>query len=94
MPYGYKEVRTISADRLRKLCIDHDWYTGGTNEEYSHLLFDMAGDKENITTDDIVEITSDIIEHSKIDNEDFEDVAFAVANIAVVRLVRDEEGRD
>lgn len=33
-------------------------------------------------------------ENSKIDNEDFEDVAFAVANIAVVRLVRDEEGRD
>lgn len=88
MKYGYKEVRTISADRLRKLCIDHDWYTRGDNEEYRHLLLDMAGDKENITTDDIVEIASDIIKHSKLeDGYQFEDVAFAVANVAVVRLV-------
>lgn len=64
MKYGYKEVRTISANRLRKLCIDHDWYTRGDNEEYRHLLDDMAGDKENITTEDIVEIARDIIEHT------------------------------
>lgn len=89
MKYEYKEVRTISADRLRKLCIEHDWYTRGDNEEYRHLLDDTAGDKENITTEDIVEITRDIIEHSKIEDDyQFEDVAFAVANIAVVRLVK------
>jgi hypothetical protein len=40
-----------------------DWYTGGTCEEYAKLL-DMT-DKDNITTDDIVEIATDIIEHSE-----------------------------
>lgn len=62
MKYGYKEVRKLGATALRALCIREDWYTGGDNEEYSRLL-NMAN-RENITTDDIVEIATDIIEHS------------------------------
>ena len=62
MKYGYKEVRILHSTDLRALCIREAWYTGGTNEEY-YKLFEMA-DKDNITTDDIVEIATDIIEHS------------------------------
>jgi len=60
--YGYREVRRLHSSDLRSLCIREDWYTGGTNKEYAKL-FEMA-DKDNITTDDIVEIATDIIEHS------------------------------
>lgn len=87
MKYGYKEIRRISACDLRNLCISEDWYTCGDNDEYGHLLLDLAGRKENITTDDIVEIASDIIEHSDLSVTDFETVAYKVANIAVVTIV-------
>jgi len=62
MKYGYKEVRQLGSSDLRALCIAENWYTGGTNEEYSNLM--QMAKKENITTDDIVEIATDIYEHS------------------------------
>lgn len=31
---NYKEVRKIRAGKLRNLCIEKNWYTRGTNEEY------------------------------------------------------------
>lgn len=62
MKYGYKEIRILDMSDLRALCIAEDWYTGGTNEEYANLL--NMTKKNNITTDDIVEMATDIIEHS------------------------------
>ena len=70
MKYGYKEVRRLHSSDLRALCIREDWYTGGTNEEYANLM-DMTN-KDNITTDDIVEIATDIIEHSETAKANFE----------------------
>lgn len=82
MKYGYKEVRRISADSIRNLCITKNWYTRGNTEEYSYLLYEMAERKDNITTDDIVEIAQDIIEHSNTDQE-FTSICFDIARIAV-----------
>ena len=62
----YKEIRKISAIALRQLCVDHDWYTAGDNDEYDHLLHTLAADKENLSSEDIVEIAEDIMTHSKI----------------------------
>lgn len=62
MKYGYKEVRRLHSADLRALCIRENWYTGGTTAEYANLM--SMTDKDNITTDDIVEIATDIIEHS------------------------------
>ena len=70
MKYGYKEIRKLYSTDLRSLCIRENWYTGGTNEEYARLM-DMTM-KDNITTDDIVEIATDIIEHSERAKRDFE----------------------
>lgn len=70
MKYGYKEIRTLHSSDLRALCIRENWYTGGTNEEYYNLM--QMTEKENITTDDIVEIATDIIEHSERAKADFE----------------------
>ena len=82
MKYGYREIRKIYADSLRNLCIAKNWYTRGNNEEYGHLLYDMAEGKENITTDDIVEIAQDITEHSDTDQE-ITSICFDIARIAV-----------
>lgn len=82
MKYGYREVRRISADSLRTLCIARNWYTIGDNADYSHLLYDMADSKENVTTDDIVEIAQDIMEHSDTIQE-LTNICFDVARIAV-----------
>lgn len=62
MKYGYKVIRKLTMQALRQLCIDRDWYTDGDNEEYSNMLFMTK--KEDITSDVIVEIAIDIIEHS------------------------------
>lgn len=82
MKYGYREVRKIREDDLRNLCIAKRWYTRGDNATYNHLLNDLAGDKENITTDDIVEIALDIMEHSNTDQE-LTSICFDIARIAV-----------
>ena len=81
----YKEIRKIRASALRQLCIDHNWYTAGDNDEYEHLLFDLAGHKENLSTADIIEIAADIMEHSDMSADyTIESVAFEVASIANV----------
>ncbi len=84
----YKEIRKIRASALRQLCIDHDWYTAGDNDEYGHLLYDLAQNKENLSTADIMEIAADIMDHSELDNDrTIESVAFEVARIAFVFFV-------
>lgn len=87
MKWNFREVRKIRDESLRALCIKNDWYTRGNIEEYEHLLFDLADDKENVTTDDICEIAQDIIYHSEgLLAEDFEHVAFEVLQIATTWL--------
>lgn len=81
----YKEIRKISASSLRTLCIRQDWYTAGDNDEYGHRLFNLAGDKENLSTADIIEIAADIMAHSDLDDDcTIEEIAFEVARIANV----------
>ena len=85
MKKQYKEIRQISASSLRALCIRQNWYTAGDNDEYSHLLYDLANDKENLSTADIIEIAADIMEHSDMSADyTIESVAFEVARIADV----------
>ena len=85
MKKQYKETRRITASALRQLCIDRNWYTGGDNDEYSHLLYDLANDKESLSTADIIEIAEDIMEHSDLSTDyTVECIAFEVARIANV----------
>ena len=80
MKYGYKETRKMLSWDLRKLCINNDWYESGDAEDYSNLL-EKVDSLENITTDDIVEIATDIMEHSEIKIEDFENICNALFTI-------------
>ena len=85
----YKEVRKISAQALRQLCVDNNWYTAGDNDEYEHLLLDLAANKENLNTADIIEIAADIMEHSNLSDDcTIENIAFEVARIATTHFVR------
>lgn len=62
----YTETRKMHRDDLRSLCIKHDWYTHGNNEEYSALL-DMTG--LEMTTLNLVKIAEDIKAHSDTEYE-------------------------
>ena len=90
----FAEIRTVSASNIRKLCIKNDWYTRGDNEQYEHLLLNLCDWKENLTTEDIVEIAEDIIAHSEIEAdgrteaEIIESVAFEIMRVCNSYIVR------
>lgn len=78
----FTETRTLTATKLRSICIQHDWYTCGTNEEYGRLfdrLTDGCGFPENLTTEKLVEIAEDIWDHSKITDYTIESVLYELA---------------
>lgn len=66
--HGYKEIRKMEMCSLRGLCIRMNWYTDGDIDEYDNLL--RTADRcENITTDVLVELATDIRSHSNTDHE-------------------------
>lgn len=63
-----KEDRIITRKNLKQLCIDFDLYTLGTSEEYEEML-KSAVFEGHLTTERIVEIAKNILEHSETDME-------------------------
>jgi hypothetical protein len=59
-----KETRYIFAEDVRTYCINKNLYTRGCCEEYSALLNFVRG-LQNVTTEDIVHIATDIKDHSE-----------------------------
>lgn len=79
----YIETRILSTAKLRKLCIQNNWYTCGDNEEYAAMfakLHDEEGNLVNLTTDKLTEIATDIYEHSDIKDYTIEAVMGALAS--------------
>lgn len=62
------ENRIINRKNLKQLCIDFDLYTLGTSEEYEEML-KSAVFEGDLTTEKIVEIAKNILEHSETDIE-------------------------
>ena len=60
----YKEIRTMNILDLRRVCIEYNLFTRGTNEEYEKFL--TMADVENITTNDLVNMAKEIEKHSVI----------------------------
>lgn len=60
----YKETRKMTAYDLRRVCIEHNLFTRGTNEEYEKFL--AMADVENITTNDLMNMAKEIEKHSVI----------------------------
>lgn len=63
-----KEDRIITRKNLKQLCVDFDLYTLGTSEEYEEML-KSAVFEGHLTTEKIVEIAKNILEHSETDIE-------------------------
>lgn len=59
----YNEIRMIDVSDLRKMCIEHSFYTKGSIDDYNNLFFKVMN-IENITTLDIENIAVDIYIHS------------------------------
>lgn len=79
-----KETRLMSKLRLRQLCIDRDWFTRGTNDEYARL-FEMAGDyNANIGAYTLHDMAIWIMDHSS-DNA-MEDVEITDVMAALARI--------
>ncbi len=76
------EKRKLYSDDLRKLCIRHNWYTKGTNEEYAQLL-NMADKLDHVRSRYIVGIAEDIIKHSDLSGTDYDlpAICFEIAEI-------------
>lgn len=92
MESGYREIRRISAPRLRALCIEKNWYTRGNNDEYGHLLIDLAANKETLMTGDIIAIAEDIAAHSALaEGETIESIAYEVNKACCVYFVQQEQ---
>lgn len=77
--YGYVEVRKLDYAVLRGLCISKRWYTKGDIQEYSNML-NMCN-IENVTTDTIVEIATDIYSHSVESDYTITSICFEIARI-------------
>ena len=85
-----KELRTLRAESLRVLCVEHNWYTRGSGMEYKNLL-DFVGTKENLATEDILLIATDIVEHSELELTEacITNVCFEVARKCISYFVAD-----
>lgn len=76
--YGCVEHRDLPEWKLRKLCIDNEWYYGH-KEEYMDLF--SRAKKMDLSTDDIVAIAMDIIEHSNMDVIDLCRVCYLINDV-------------
>ena len=81
-----KELRTLRADSLVGLCVEHNWYTKGSSIEYQKLI-DFVATKENLTTEDILLIATDIIEHSTEHELTETNVCFEIARKCITYFV-------
>ena len=71
MKYNCDFYINLSVIALEKLCSSHKWYDLGDSEDISILLNKTL--KDNITTDDIMDIAIDIVAHTS--EMSFEDVS-------------------
>lgn len=81
----YIETRHLFPDKLRALCVKNDWYTLGDNEEYSALMYSLSDEEGfpvDATTEKLVEIAADILEHSDTDYT-MDAVLFELARICI-----------
>ena len=63
----YEEMKRLSPDEVRNLCIKKDWYTRGDVNAYAAMLdkvWKIEESEKSITPDQLGEIAEDILAHS------------------------------
>ena len=58
-----RETRRICVNDLFRLCVENEWYTRGTNQEYTRMI-EFARDLTNVTAENLVAIAAEIKHHS------------------------------
>ena len=77
-----KEIRCIWTNKVRDACIEHNWFTCGSLEEYEIFLeyiYKMEFEHKNITTNRLENITKKIKHYSHTDY-DVAAIMFVLAN--------------
>lgn len=64
---SHKLVNYFDMEDVRAMCIKYDFYTCGDCEAYDHMLSDLC--RGDMTSDRIIEIAEDIVEHSDPENK-------------------------
>lgn len=85
------ETSRIEASRVRSICIKMDWYTCGTNEEYTEMLTNT--ELQEATAENIYKTAKDIYDHSDMSNyandyteeEIIENIMCYIGNDAITR---------
>jgi hypothetical protein len=72
-------------ENLRKLCIDNDYYTKGSNTDYDNLFALIKSYSEEVDAAAISIITTDIYNHSVTD-DNFETVANKVLGACMIYI--------
>ena len=79
----FTETRILDATKLRSVCINNNWYTCGTCEQYDRLfrrLYDENRCPQNMTTEKLAEVAEDIMEHSDITDYTITSVMYVLAD--------------
>jgi hypothetical protein len=84
-----RETRRLYGENLRKLCIEHNWFTNGTNEDYARVL-KMANDCEDLKTENIVNLSQLIKFYSETEYE-VKNICFEIARICHSIFEEDSE---
>ena len=84
------ETRVVDPGKLRRLCIEKNWYTAGTAAEYEIFLAD-ARCIENVTTEDLVKMAEDILAHSEQEGYTVKNICFYIAKFAAYSWFEDVE---
>ena len=77
------ERRVIYPTEVRSMCIRHDFYTAGTNEEYTAMLDKVVENYDDISNEALCEIAEDILNHSapaKIDGMDVGSMMYLIVD--------------
>lgn len=79
-----KEYRYMNIDKLRNLCIKHNWFTAATNEEYDKFL-DMTkknqGEKANMTANRLYKMACMVERYSPDEDMGIDNIMFYLADI-------------
>ena len=72
MGYQIEETKSWHPERVRECCIENQWYTRGTCEEYDKMLDYVRDSKPTVAN--IFTVAKDIFDHSDFDSRyDVED---------------------
>ena len=64
---SYEYRVCLEAEKVRELCVEHNFYTRGNSKSYEDMLNKC---KDVSTPDSLMEIAQDIVDHSDVENNE------------------------